>query len=99
MRIWRQCWSGLLGAGRGAVPVPAGGYRFPLVQAPASREGLIEPVTVERLTDLGYQLSFSAAEHRPRGQAAPLTQALGRAGQPRRPLRVTFGQLQLGVGA
>jgi hypothetical protein len=47
----------------GAAAALNGSHCFSLAKPAASREGLIEPARVQRLTDLGHQLGLSAPEH------------------------------------
>src|SRR5262249_15253938 len=73
-------------------PIPDGGDRLPLVEQGAGGERLREPLGPERLADLSAELDLSPAQRWPHPEADPTTQALGRPGQHRRPLRVALHQ-------
>ena len=77
--------------------VPDDGYRLLLGEPGAGGERLIEPGCAQPLADLGHQIGLDPPQMRPCPQANPPAQALGRAFQQRRPVRVTVCERQLSV--
>ena len=91
------CRGGSRRLSAGTTLVPDDGYRLLLGEPGAGGERLIEPGCAQPLADLGHQIGLHPPQMRPRRQADPPAQALGRAFQQRRPVRVAVCERQLGV--
>ena len=89
-----RCGSG--GCSARASRLADGRYHLPAIEPGPGGEHLVEPVHVQRLAELGHHLGLPLPLQRPRPQADPLAQALGRPGQQRRPFPVTLNERQLG---
>jgi hypothetical protein len=63
-------------------------YRLLLAKPGTDGERLIEPGGTQPVADLGHQFGFHLPQVRPGRQSDPAAQALGRAFQPRCPLRI-----------
>ena len=57
---------------------PDSGHRVPLAEPGAGGVHLVEPSRAERSADLGDQVDLFVPQHRPRPEANPAPQALGR---------------------
>src|SRR5262245_14199064 len=68
------------------------GHRLAAVEPGAGGERLVEPLDPERLADFVDELGLPSPEHRPRLQADPLAQSLGRTREQGGPVRVAVHQ-------
>jgi hypothetical protein len=84
-------------AGAGAALVPDDGYRLLLGEPGSGGERPIDPGRAQPVPGLGHQIGLYSPQMRPGLQADPPAQALGRAFQQRRPLRVAVRERQLGI--